>query len=714
VPARRRTGSFLALHRPNLPAVPSPGPESGPFVGPPTSAQMMALRHLEYIADAQGSALDTALVPLRAGRRGLTAAVWGARRRLLTFAVNGLIVFVAGLALQIALIKGFGLSHVVSYVIQTVLSVQLNFMLSRFITWRERSVPFGGALVRFNLQQLVGLGLGLALYAGLERFGLYYPESNIVVTAVLTPVSFVAGHRWSMAERTSSRASVRELPWPLFLVLAVQVLLSLRLVWSNTPFLDEATYLYVGSQEINHWIHGVPVNDFQQTLSGAPVVYPPLAAMFNAAGGLAAARLLSLAFMVGTTALLYFTTKRLFDSRAAILAAALFAALAGTQFLSALATFDSMSLFLLVLATYMAVGRENAYDTLTDVACSTVIAAFLLALANADKYTTALWDPVIVGLACCAPPMAGYPWRYGVGRALRFSVTVATFLVIGIAIGKAKYLHGILFTTVARSGGQVGMNQPASVVLHDAWNWVGVVIVLTLAGAGVLLASRRRFPAAAAGSLAVLAALLTLAAVAAPLNQARIGTAVSLHKHVIFGAWFGCVLAGYGLSRLFRTRVLIGACAGALALGLATADAATAGGFYDWPTENPAFVTALKKLIRPGDEKYLISGYDDIPGYYAGDILSIQWKEAGQYAYTDPQTGAHYLNGPAFADAIRHRVFTLVILDFTASTPTEPTNDYLVARDIAAYGGYKVIGHLPPSDTSSPNYYTVWRVIGGK
>jgi putative flippase GtrA len=675
---------------------------------------MMALRHLEYIADVQGSVLSTALVPLREGRRGAIAALWGARRRLLTFAVNGLLVFVVGLLLQIALIKFLGLSHVVSYVIQTVFSVQMNFMLSRFVTWRDRSVPFGGALMRFNLQQLATTGLGMALYAGLDRFGMNYIEANIAVTAVLTPVSFVVGHRWSMAERTSAQVSVRELPWPLFLVLAVQVLLSLRLVWSNTPFLDEATYLYVGSQELSHWIHGVPVNDFQQVLSGAPVVYPPLAAMVNAAGGLAAARLLSLAFMVGTTALLYFTTKRLFDARAAILAAALFAALAGTQFLSALATFDAMSLFLLVLAAYMAVGRPNAYDTLTDVACSTVIAAFLLALANADKYTTALWDPVIVGLACCAPPMVGYPWRYGVGRALRFSVTVATFLVIGIAVGKAKYVHGILSTTVARSGGQIGMHQAASAVLHDAWNWVGVVIVLTVVGAVVLVVSRQRFPKAAAGSLAVLAVLLVFAAVAAPLNQARIGTAVSLHKHVIFGAWFGCILAGYGLSRLFRARVLIGACAGALALGLATANAATASGFYDWPTENPAFVTALKKIVQPGEEKYLISGYADIPGYYAGDVLSIQWKEAGQYSYTDPQTGAHYLNGPAFADAIRHRVFKLIILDFTASSPNEPTNDYLIARDIAQYGGYQVVGHLPPSDTSSPNYYTVWRVTGGK
>jgi putative flippase GtrA len=705
---RRLTGSFTALGRTRPAELTEVGPQTGPFAGPPTSAQMMGLRHLNYIAEVQAPALDTAQ-----GARVALSALWRARRRLLTFAANGLFVFVFGVAVQYVLIHRVGMSHVASYIVQTVLSVQLNFLLSRYLTWRDRDLGLGSALVRFNAQQLATTGLGIGLYAGLNHFGMNYITANVVVTGFLTPVSFVIGNQWSMAERTTS-LRLRDLPWPLLVVLVVQALLSMRLIWSNTAFIDEATYLYVGSQDLNHWIHGISIRDYQTFMSGAPVIYPPIAAIVNAVGGLVAVRFLSLAFMVGANCLLYVTTSRLFDKWTALAASALWAGLAGTQFLDALATYDAMALFLLVLSAYLVVGRKNAYDTLTDVAYSTVTAGAVLALANADKYATTLWDPVVIGLACCAPPMAGYSWQYGIGRALRFTVTLGAFLAVGLAIGKAKYIQGILYTTVNRSSSQVGMGQPASLVLHDAWKWAGYVVVLAVIGALFLLGSKRRFPDAMRGALLVLGLLLLLAAVAAPLNQARIGTSVSLQKHVDFGAWFGCVIAGYAITRLLRFRALIGLACCALVVPLAATNAITAQGYYTWPIENMAFIAALKTYVHPGDQKYLISGYDDVPGYYVDYVSSIQWKEAGTYSYVDPRTGQYLLNGPAFADAIKHRTFTLIILNFASNNgPDEPENDYLIAANIAKYGDYKVVGHLPPSDSASHNYYTVWRLTGG-
>ena len=498
-------------------------------------------------------------------------------------------------------------------------------------------------------------------------------------------------------------------------MLVIQVLLSMRLIWSNTAYIDEATYLFVGTQDLNHWIHGVPIEDYQTFLSGSPAVYPPLAALVNAVGGLTAARFLSLAFMAGTTCLLYVTASRLFDKWTALLGAALFAGLAGTQFLGALATYDAMALFLLALSAYLVVGRKNAYDTLTDVACSSVIAAALLAVANAAKYATALWDPAVIALACCTPAMARYSWRYGIGRALRFAVALGAFLVIGLAIGKAKYVKGILNTTVARSSKQIGMGQPASLVLRDTWAWIGYVLVFAILGMILLLLEdRSRFPGARRGAVAVLCLILLFAAIAAPLNQARIGTSVSLQKHVIFGAWFGCVLAGYAVTWILRARVLISLGACALLVSLGGVNAVTAQGLYNWPTENPAFISALKRYVRPGDEEYLISGYSDIPAYYVEDVASLQWKEVGNLSYRDPQTGVTLVNGPAYAAAIQHRAFNLIILNFRGNgVPGEPADDYLIAADIAKYGGYKVAGRLPPTDSSAGSYYTIWRVTGG-
>ena len=528
-------------------------------------------------------------------------------------------------------------------------------------------------------------------------------------------VEALAPRSGPMAERTATRVRVATLPWPLFIILAAQVVLSGRLLTSNTAFSDESTYLYVGSQELNHWIHGVPVLDYQTSLSGAPAVYPPLAAIVNAVGGLIAARMLSLGFMLGTTALLYATAKRMLDGRAAVLGAALFAGLAGTQFLGAFASFDAMGLFLLALATYLAVGWTDAYNTLTDVAASSVVAAFALALANAAAYSTALWDPVVIGLTVCAPVLAGHPWRYGAGRGLRLAVGLALFIAAGLAVGKAKYIQGIVSTTVARPTGIEGMGQSPSLVLHDAWKWVGVVVVLAAVGALLALIpeKNRSSSAAARGSFILTIALLTVAAILAPLVQARIATTVSLQEHVVFGAWFGCVAAGYALNRVLRSRFLVAVCACALFLVLSAVDLPVANGFYQWPTENMAFVSGLKKLLQPGDQEYLIEGYADIPAYYVGFVHSVQWQDAGAFPYTDPQTGKSYYGAPAFADAIKHRAFTLIILNFTAASHGEPANDYLIAADIAKYGGYQIAGHLPPSDSSSDNFYTVWRATEG-
>jgi 4-amino-4-deoxy-L-arabinose transferase-like glycosyltransferase len=487
-------------------------------------------------------------------------------------------------------------------------------------------------------------------------------------------------------------------------ILAVQAVLSLRLIRTNTAFIDEATYLYAGSQELQHWIHNTPVQDYQTFFSGSPAIYPPIGAMADAIGGLTAARLLGLAFVMGATVLLYATAKNLFDRRTAYLAAALFTALGVTQFLSAFATFDPMALFLLALSGYLVIGRRHDWDSLDTTVTVTLIAPAILALDNATKYATALWDPILIGLAVCAPAIAGRTWRYALGVGARFTVVLGAILALGLVVGKRKYWQGIVQTTVTRSSAHnPGMGQPASLVFHDAWRWIGMLLILVALGVAAIIAARMRGPLLAVGIL------LAAAAVAAPLNQARIGTTTSLQKHVVFGAWFGCVLAGYGLRRVLTWRLpVVAGIFGLLAAGTLyyTAQATT---FYrGWSRENPAFITALARLTPPGTGRYLIEGHSDIPAYYTGRANSLQWKEANldSYSYVDPQTGAYLLDVPAYADAIKHRAFALIVLNFTISAG----NDYAIEQDIRKYGGYHLLTHLPPSDAGSHAIYTVWQV----
>src|SRR5580698_1801382 len=99
---------------------------------------------------------------------------------------------------------------------------------------------------------------------------------------------------------------------PLFAVLVVQALLSVRLLGADTAFVDEAAYLWAGHLEWAHWLHGVAIPPFSSYFSGAPVLYPPLGALADSVGGLTGARVLSLIFMLGATVLLWLLTNRLY------------------------------------------------------------------------------------------------------------------------------------------------------------------------------------------------------------------------------------------------------------------------------------------------------------------------------------------------------------------------------------------------------------------
>ncbi len=140
------------------------------------SAQFAGLRALQALAAAQPDAVAS-------GRRACQVP-------LVIFVANVMNVLAVGLLLQVALVKYAGLSHVASYGAQAAASVQLSFLLSRYLTAWDRNVPFGPALARFNGQQLIAAGLGVAGYAGLDRLGVNYIAANIAVTAVLTPVRF--------------------------------------------------------------------------------------------------------------------------------------------------------------------------------------------------------------------------------------------------------------------------------------------------------------------------------------------------------------------------------------------------------------------------------------------------------------------------------------------------------------------------------------------
>ena len=321
--------------------------------------------------------------------------------------------------------------------------------------------------------------------------------------------------------------------WPLWSILIAQTALTMSWLWRSAAFTDEALYIEAGHAEWAHWLHHAAIPDFPSWFSGAPALYPPLAAAADSVGGLAAARAVSLAAMLATTVLVYLIGGQLFGRLAGLLAALLFAVCGLTVHYGAFATFGPPSLFLLVLSAWAAVRiRAGGYGSLP--AC-----AVLLVAANATKYATLAWDPVILGTVL----LHGWvrdKWR-AIGRTASLAATVAVLAFGCLMLGGKDYATGVIGTTVFRSIHWASPSTAAS-VMDRALLTTGLLVLPALLGVAVSIVTKWPPP------VIVFLGLLVLASLLAPIDQARIHELTSLDKNIGYGLPFAALGAGFALA----------------------------------------------------------------------------------------------------------------------------------------------------------------------
>jgi 4-amino-4-deoxy-L-arabinose transferase-like glycosyltransferase len=478
----------------------------------------------------------------------------------------------------------------------------------------------------------------------------------------------------------------RRVPWQLMGVLVVQAALSLRLTWSNTAFEDEALYLWVGHMEWAHWLHGAQVQPFQAWFSGAPVLYPPIAAVADAIGGLAAARLLSLAFMIGVTCFLWGTARRLVGNRAALVAVTVFATLAGTAFLGAFATYDALALLLLTGATWTAVrachrsARATRLGTLR-LAAACLFAGVLLGVACAVKYASALFVPLVVVVVVLAAWREPAPRWSGRSRAvvalLSASIGIAATLAAGLTFGGHSYWEGVMVTTLDR---QSATSSPFT-VLKLSYLWTGFILVMSPLA---ILASRKE--------RAVdrwLLGILALAILLVPLEQARVDTTVSLHKHVVFGAWFASMAAGYlfaQLSSIDKTKGWAAVVAIPIVAFTVLESIPQATTLFSAWTDVAPITAVLPRLTTRYPGNYLTStDLYQVLGYY--DQGRAGWSQWQSDLYLTAAGAPPGLASDRIA--IRDHYFSLVFIN---TRPTSLTNtDEAVIAYLRQVGGYSVV-----------------------
>jgi hypothetical protein len=497
--------------------------------------------------------------------------------------------------------------------------------------------------------------------------------------------------------------------WPLVAVLAVQAALSLRLVGADTAFEDEATYLWAGHLQWAHWLHGTAIPPFSSYFSGAPVIYPPIGALADSIGGLTAARILSLLFMLGATTLLWGAAGRLYGRQAAFFAAALFAVLGPTLHLGAFATYDAMSLFLVALASWLVIRAGDSGDATGRM----VAAGAILALANATAYSSALFDPIVVLLALLtAVPKPG--GKVAARRIAIFLIVLVVLLLAGLLVGGSTYVHGFERTTLARAPGAAS---PLT-VLSDSWYWAGLIVVLAICGVIASIVGRQ------GRARTWLLAVVTVAAILGPLEQAQLHTADSLNKHVGLGAWFAAIAAGYAVDKFVaaassetRARVFTcAACVVALVFPVALGARQSWTFSTSWPNST-SFIAILRPLADDGDGRMLVEDPSIAEYYLPAGSQWQRWsstrnivKPSGASTGGPSQTAGVVAGGNpgVFAEFVKYGYFSLIALNFTDTTAL----DRSIAADIRHNHNYHYIQVVPYGTEIPPigeGSYVIWK-----
>lgn len=484
-------------------------------------------------------------------------------------------------------------------------------------------------------------------------------------------------------------------------IVYAQAIMSLRL--RNDVFIDEASYIVAGRLQLGWAVQGDAQPHFASYFSGAPFLYPPLAAIADRLGGLAAARSLSLAFMVVATLCVLATARRLFGRDAGYLAALVFAVQAPVAFVGHLATFDAPSVACLAVAMWAAVRARGDAPWRDGLGVGLAVG-----LATLFKYASLLYAPVFVALLWWDAGSFDDDRRRAVRRVAACALGALGVWALATAVAGPELVRGFVSTTLARrevSGG-------------DAL--------------GIL-----RFAAQLGGALALLAALsfvgrdgcprsvklvLLGAALLAPLHHARIHEYISLHKHVAFGALFAAPLAGRVLSsgiQLFRrfaqssgrlTAGALGAACAAVVLRFALVPGIEWSErlFRFWPTATARAFAAVRPLAKP--EARFLSEEPDIGAYLLGDSTRYdQWASGEQFRYA--VDGDRALTGAeAHVAAIRDGYFDAVLLRYGSRREWARR----IARELTTQGEYQLAHRFRYRLDAGPGVYEVWvRSPGG-
>ena len=406
-------------------------------------------------------------------------------------------------------------------------------------------------------------------------------------------------------------------------------------------------------------------------LAGSPTIYPPLGALADSAGGLAGARILSLALMLGATVLLCLTATRLIGQTGALIASGLWALSEPVMRLT-FATADPLSIFLTAFSAWLIVQagyRRHRGELIA-------VAAIVLGLANVTAYWGLAVDPVVFAFAFLV-------WTRRMPPQQSLSCTAwlaAAWALFFSVLMTASHSWPGLFSTMFASNAPG--NQGIAPTLSQTWEYTELIVGLGLIGGVLTLQSAHRNHAALVGAASFTAFLLL---------GLRGQTPWSIDKHLAYGIWFATISAGYACSRFVRSlpgtrRPLAAACcAAAFVYPAVTGWQSAWQRYHAWPNAN-AFISSFGRVAARSQGPFYLPGQEaNIAEYYTHEGSDwTRWR--GDISF-DPTPRQHSSWNVYYTTQLRSGDYGVIALFYstTFSSVRIPGNFLLSSKSSNSY-----------------------------
>lgn len=193
-------------------------------------------------------------------RFGVLARTFRRLPKIVQFGTIGGSVFAVGMALLYAMVDIAGIAPLIANAVQLVVTFWLNYMLNRYITWRERNVSQRAAykflisraattvINYFLFAWLISLQFAFGLLGQEFAFTIHYLAANVISLIVIMGLNYEISDRWAFAEpkirqpkrlKRAARAAARHAGTPIAATLAVMLLMvvGITLYWAPANML---------------------------------------------------------------------------------------------------------------------------------------------------------------------------------------------------------------------------------------------------------------------------------------------------------------------------------------------------------------------------------------------------------------------------------------------------------------------------------------------